>query len=69
VYHGGQTVPVVLLDGDAVGVWRYKRQGKRLTVTAHAFDAFEPEVQYLIAEEVDDIGRFWEMPVSLHIEQ
>ncbi|MCZ7542037.1 MAG: winged helix DNA-binding domain-containing protein [Anaerolineae bacterium] len=68
VYHGGQTVPVVLVDGEAAGVWRYKRQGKRLAITVQAFDAFTPEVQRQIAEEADDIGRFWEVAVSLRIE-
>lgn len=69
VYHGGQTVPVVLVDGQVAGVWRYKRQGRRLTVTVQAFDSFDPEVERLIAEEADDVGRFWQMPVSLRIEQ
>jgi hypothetical protein len=51
-----------------VGVWRYKRQGKRLAVAVNAFDSFEPEVRQLIAEEASDIGRFWDTPVTLSIE-
>jgi hypothetical protein len=63
VYHGGQTVPAVLIDGVVSGVWRYKRQGKRLQVTVHAFEPFYPAIQHQIAEEAEDIGRFWETPV------
>jgi len=33
VYHGGQTVPVVLVNGLAVGVWRYKRRARSSTST------------------------------------
>lgn len=65
VYHGGQTVPVVLVDGAAVGVWRYKRQGKRLQVSVHPFEPFNPQLEQLVAEEADDIGRFWNASVSV----
>jgi hypothetical protein len=66
VFHGGQIVPAVLVDGEAVGVWRYQRKGKRLAITARPFaDSFSEAVQEGIAAEADDIGRFWEMPTSL----
>ncbi len=65
VYHGGQTVPIVLVDGLAAGVWRYDRQGKRLNITLRAFDGFSKQVEHGIAEEADDIGRFWDTPVSV----
>jgi hypothetical protein len=65
VYHGGQTVPVVLVDGLAAGVWRYERGGKRLKITVKAFEAFDAAVERLIAEEADDIGRFWKTPVTV----
>lgn len=65
VYHGGQTVPVVLRDGAAVGVWRYQKQGKRLNITVHAFEAFDAETEQGIAAEAEDIGRFWETKVTL----
>ncbi|MEP7293350.1 MAG: winged helix DNA-binding domain-containing protein, partial [Chloroflexota bacterium] len=65
VYHGGQTVPVVLVDGLAAGTWRYKRQGKRLEITVHPFEEFDGSVRELIAEEADDIGRFWGVKASL----
>ena len=65
VYHGGQTAPVVLVDGLASGVWRYERQGRRLQITVHAFDSFDQPIQRLIAAEAGDIGRFWQAPVSV----
>ncbi|MBI5670377.1 MAG: AlkZ family DNA glycosylase [Chloroflexi bacterium] len=65
VYHGGQTVPVVLVDGLAAGVWRYDRQGKRLKITVRTFDTFSSSFRDLIAEEAIDIGRFWDVPVSV----
>ncbi len=68
VYHGGQTVPVVLVDGAAAGVWRYERKSKKLAITARAFESFTRQIQQLIAAEADDIGRFWAMSVSLTIE-
>lgn len=65
VYHGGQTVPVVLVDGLAAGVWRYERAGKRLKITVQAFQPFNASIKHLIDEEADDIGRFWKMPVTV----
>jgi hypothetical protein len=65
VYHGGQTVPVVLVDGAAAGVWRYQKQGKRLRIIVHPFEPFDSQTEHGIAEEADDIGRFWESKVAL----
>lgn len=65
VYHGGQTVPVVLRDGAAVGVWRYQKQCKRLNITVHAFEAFDAETEQCVAAEAEDIERFWETKVAL----
>lgn len=65
VYHGGQTVPVVLVDGLAAGTWRYKRQGKRLTVTVHPFEEFPSAVRDHIVVEADDIARLWESKAAV----
>ena len=67
VYHGGQTVPVVMVDGLAVGVWRYERRGRKLHIDVHAFDGFDPADQQMIWAEADDIGRLWGLPVSVEI--
>jgi hypothetical protein len=65
VYHGGQTVPVVLVDGLAAGVWRYGRRGKKLEVSVHPFEPFDRITRELVAEEAEDIGRFLGIPVAL----
>jgi hypothetical protein len=66
VFHGGQVVPVVLVDGCAAGTWRYERRGKRFRISAEAFAPFTAEVRDLIAEEADDIGRFYDLTADLH---
>ena len=64
VYHGGQTVPVILVDGQAAGVWRYARQGKTLKITLNPFEPFDQNMKSLIDAEVEDVGRFFNLPVS-----
>jgi hypothetical protein len=64
VYHGGQTVPVILVNGLAAGVWRYTRNGKKLKVTISPFEPFDHAVEDLVDAEVDDIGRFFGLPVA-----
>jgi len=59
VFHGGQTVPVILLNGAAAGVWRYERKGKHLNVKIDPFEPFDDPVKICIASEVADIGRFF----------
>jgi hypothetical protein len=68
VYHGGQIVPVVLVDGLAAGTWRYERKGKRLAITARPFGDFDSAVSQGIEEEAEDIGRFFELPVTLTVQ-
>jgi hypothetical protein len=67
VYHGGQVVPVVLVDGLAAGVWRYERTGKRLVISLREFGKFDSAVAEGIEAEADDIGRFWQIPVAIRI--
>ena len=65
IFHGGQIVPVVLVDGVAAGTWRHARRGKAMVVTATPFTRFSAETRDLIAEETDDIGRFFGLSASL----
>ncbi len=58
VYHGGQTVPVILVNGVTAGVWRYERKGKHLNVKIEPFAPFSDAVKTRVAEEVADIGGF-----------
>jgi hypothetical protein len=63
--HGGQTVPVVLVDGLAAGVWSYDRRGKKLEVSVRPFEPFDPGTRDLVMAEAEDIGRFFCLPVAL----
>jgi DNA glycosylase AlkZ-like len=65
VYHGGQTVPVVLVNGRAAGVWRYERQGKKLAINVHPFERFDPSIRELVAAEAEDIERFFGLTAAL----
>jgi hypothetical protein len=65
IYHGGQTVPAVLVNGLVAGTWRYQRKGKRMEVRIKAFDSFDSQVMDGIEAEVKDIGRFFDLPATL----
>ncbi len=65
VFHGGQVVPVVLVDGLALGAWRHERRGRQIRITAQPFSSFTPLVRQLIAAEADDIGRFFDLKAAL----
>ncbi|MGE5141539.1 MAG: winged helix DNA-binding domain-containing protein [Rudaea sp.] len=65
VYHGGQIVPVILVNGESAGVWRYERHGKYLQITVRPFRPLGRAIDRLIRREVEDIGRFWGMPARL----
>lgn len=65
VYHGGQTVPVILVDGEAAGVWRYEIKGRRIRLEARPFTAFDGDVKDLVGKEAEDIGRFFGLAPKL----
>jgi hypothetical protein len=58
VYHGGQTVPVVTVNGLASGTWRYERRGKKLNINIRPFELFDRATAALVKEEAEDVGRF-----------
>lgn len=69
VYHGGQTVPVVLIDGLAAGVWRYERKGKGLELKIKPFKPFNSVIRKLVAKEAESTGRFLGLsPAVVYIE-
>lgn len=65
VFHGGEIVPVVLVDGCAAGTWRYERRSKQIRIVVTPFASFRPEVRELIAEEAEDIARFFGSKAAL----
>jgi hypothetical protein len=65
VFHGGEIAPTILVDGCAAGTWRYEQRGKQMRIKVTPFASFTSEVRELIAEEVDDIGRFFGLTAAL----
>ncbi len=59
VFHGGEIAPTILIDGYAAGTWRYELRGTQIRIKATPFSSFTSRVRDLIAEEADDIGRFF----------
>lgn len=68
IYHGGQTVPVVVVNGRAEGIWRYERTGQRMSIEIRPFSSFSPTARDLVLEEAEDIGRFFRVSLSTNIE-
>jgi hypothetical protein len=69
VFHGGEIVPTILVDGCAAGTWRYEQQGKQIRIKATPFASFTSEVRDLIAEEANDVGRFFGLSAALSYTQ
>jgi hypothetical protein len=65
IYHGGQVVPTVLVDGVAAGTWRYEQRGDQMRITVTPFASFSREVRTLIQEEAQDVGRFYDARPAL----
>jgi hypothetical protein len=65
VFHGGMLVPVVVVDGQAAGVWRYEKRGNQIRIRAAPFASFSARAREAIAEEADDIGRFYGLAAAL----
>ncbi len=65
VFHGGQIAPVILVDGLAEGTWHYEQYGSQMRIAAQPFRGFSPQVREGIAEEAEDIGRFYSLKAVL----
>ncbi len=65
VFHGGEIAPTILVDGCAAGTWRYEQRGRQFRIKAMPFTSFTSEVRELIAEEANDIGRFFGLTAAL----
>jgi hypothetical protein len=65
IFHGGQMRPAVLVDGLAEGVWRYELRGRQMRIAVTPFARFAPAVRDAIAEEAEDIGRFYGVKAAL----
>jgi DNA glycosylase AlkZ-like len=65
VFHGGEIAPTILIDGCAAGMWRYESRGEQMRIKATPFSSFTARTRDGIAEEVDDIGRFFGLDAAL----
>jgi hypothetical protein len=55
---GGMLRPVATAGGAAVGTWRARRAGSRLTIQIDAFEELKPEVAAALESECHDVARF-----------
>ena len=65
VFHGGEIVPVILLDGNVIGTWRYAQPAGRTQIAVTPFSPLKPAIREGIAEEAEDIGRFFGLKTAL----
>jgi hypothetical protein len=56
----GWISPVVLLNGRVIGVWSYKRGGKRWSLEIEPFEKFSKSLRAKIEEETTSLGKFLE---------
>ena len=65
IFHGGQVVPALIVDGLAAGTWRYEQRGRLMRIAVTPFGKLNREVRGLIAEEAEDVGRFYGTKATL----
>ncbi len=65
IFHGGQVVPTVLVDGLAAGTWRYEQRGRQMRIAVTPFATFSRAERELIAAEAEDVGRFYAAKTAL----
>ncbi|HMU36188.1 MAG TPA: winged helix DNA-binding domain-containing protein [Marmoricola sp.] len=61
----GMFKPIVVVDGEVVGIWSQKRTPKKVTVTVEPFGAMKAKVARALAEPVSAYGRFLGRPAEL----
>jgi DNA glycosylase AlkZ-like len=64
---GGMVHPTLIVNGQAMGTWKIKRQKSSLDVVLEPFEELLPEIQPGLDAEVVDIARFLGMPSRLQI--
>lgn len=64
---GGMVHPTLIVDGQAMGTWKIKRQKSSMDVVLEPFEALDPEVQPGLEAEALDIARFLGMPAILQV--
>ena len=64
---GGMVHPTLVVDGQALGTWKLKRQKSSMDVMLEPFEELAAEIQPGLEAEVQDIARFLEMPARLQV--
>jgi hypothetical protein len=64
---GGVLRPTLIVDGCAAGTWKQKRGGVGLVVTVEPFEDLGVQVTAALEDEVQDLGRFYEVSASLSV--
>jgi hypothetical protein len=64
---GGILHPAVMVDGQAVGIWKSQPKKRELVVSVEPFDRLTPEVVEGVEAEVADLGSFLGLQASLDI--
>jgi len=65
IFHGGQVVPTVIVDGLAAGTWRYEQRGQQMRIAVTPFAKLSRTERDLIAAEAEDVGRFYDSQTVL----
>ncbi|MGH2493935.1 MAG: winged helix DNA-binding domain-containing protein [Ktedonobacteraceae bacterium] len=61
---GGMIQPTLIVDGQAKGTWKLKRQKSSLDVVLELFEELAPEIQPALEVEIRDIARFLGVPAG-----
>jgi len=64
---GGMIHPTLIIDGRAIGTWKFKRQKNSLDVVLEPFEELAAEIQPELEAEVQDIARFLGAPARLQV--
>jgi hypothetical protein len=62
---GGMIEPVIVRDGEILGLWKLSRKGGKLAVSLEPFAPLDDDVLAAIGAEVADISRFEGAPAAL----
>jgi hypothetical protein len=62
---GGMIEPVIVRDGEVLGLWKLARKGEGAEVSLQPFAELEQKVLDQIDREIADIGRFEGLSTAL----
>jgi hypothetical protein len=63
---GGLIKPCLIVEGQAVGIWRYRRD--KQTIVVDPFETIDADIMPYLEAEVQDVGHFLKQDITLHLE-